>query len=253
MSGALEGLGRGLVEDENLLKTTLQDAGIGAILGTTGGAVGGKIAHNKRKANLDELLDKRKDWGIAFTKQSGKPTEAINKLLEQKQGFVPKAAKKSGIGDIDFVWGDSSKGLQHIIERRNSEGVEGQQFVKDLPEFLKKSKVYNKKEHVDRKYIGDAQKEASIKTDYNKKPRNWLVSSYNLKKIAPLQDLPGGRALEQTYASGQQISPLDLTKVLPNIIPPSQANLNPSEQSVQAPITFVEWLEELKRKRRNKF
>ena len=38
-----------------------------------------------------------------------------------------------------------------------------------------------------------------------------------------------------------------------NIIPPSQVNLNPREQSVQAPMSFVEWLEEQKRKRRNKF
>ena len=65
-------------------------------------------------------------------------------------------------------------------------------------------------------------------TDYNKKPRNWLVSSYNLKEEAPLQDLPGGRALEQTYASGQQISPPDLTKVPHNIVTNSNSNLNPS-------------------------
>lgn len=49
------------------------------------------MSHDIRKKNLDELVDKRKDWGIAFAKQTGKPKEAIDKLLEQKQGFVPKA------------------------------------------------------------------------------------------------------------------------------------------------------------------
>ena len=248
--GGLEGAVRGSLEDENVAKTIAQDTLIGALGGATLGTVLGRNAHVKRKKNLDELLDKRKDWGIAFTKQSGKPAEAIEKLLEQKQGFVPKATKKRGIGDIDFVWGDSGKGLRHVIERRNAEGIDGQQFVKELPDFLKNSKVYKKKEHIDRKYIGDNHKEASIKADYNKKPRNWLVSSYNLKDEAPLQDLPGGRALEQTYASGQQISPPDLTKVPHSIITNSNSNLNPSQPSIQKPLSHNEWLEELKRRRK---
>ena len=65
-----------------------------------------------------------------------------------------------------------------------------------------------------------------------------------------MQDLPGGRALEQTYASGQQISPLDLPKVSHNIIPSSQTNLNPSHQAIKAPLSYDERLEELKRKRK---
>ena len=65
------------------METAVQDSGAGLVLGAAGGAVGGEIAHIKRKKNLDELIDKRKDWGIAFTKQSGKPKEAIDKLLEQ--------------------------------------------------------------------------------------------------------------------------------------------------------------------------
>ena len=163
---------------------------------------------------------------------------------------MPKAAKKRGIGDIDFVWGDKNKGLQHIIERRNSEGVDGEQFIKDIPDFIKNSKVYNKKEHLDRQYIGNAKKEAAIKTNWNKKARNWLVSSYNLKQKTPSQDLSGVRALEQTYADGQQISPSDLRRNPSNIIQPSPNNLNPSQKAIQKPISHNEWLEELKRKRK---
>ena len=104
----------------------------------------------------------------------------------------------------------------------------------------------------------------SIKVDYNKKPRKWLVSSYNLKKETPSQDLPGVRALEQTYASGQQISPPDLMKTPYNIIQPPQNNLNPSSvntqtnlgqnlnqnNSIKPPKSNWEWLEWLKRKRK---
>ena len=61
-----------------------------------------------------------------------------------KPDLFTKATNKEGIGDIDFVWGDKSKGLQHIIERRNSEGIDGIQFVRDLPNFMNSSKVYKK-------------------------------------------------------------------------------------------------------------
>ena len=110
--------------------------------------------------------------------------------------------------------------------------------------------AYSKKGHPGRYYLGEKNKEAAIRTDYNKKPRNWLVSSYKLKDEAPLQDLPGGRALEQTYASGQQISPPDLTKVPHNIITNSKSNLNLSQQSIQKPLSHNEWLEELRRRRK---
>jgi len=213
--------------------------------------VGGTVAHKKRTANLKDLLDKRNDWGIAFTKQSGKPEEAIEKLLEQKQGFVPKATTKKGIGDIDFVWGDKGKGLQHIIERRNNEGLNGENFVREIPQVIEKSKVYNKTSHLDRKYIGDQKREIAVKTEWNKKPRNWIVSSYNLEKV-PSQALPGGRALEQTYANGQQISPLDLGRTPNNIIKPFIQNHNPSQSSIQKPLSHEAWLEELKRKRKKR-
>ena len=77
-----------------------------------------------------------------------------------------------------------------------------------------------------------------------------LRTSYNLDKETPLQDLPGGRALEQTYASGQQISPPDLTKVPHNLITNSNSDLNPSRQSMQKPMSHNEWLEELRRRRK---
>ena len=49
LSGAVEGFGRGLIEDENPLKTAAQDSVAGLVLGGAGGAVGGEIAHIKRK------------------------------------------------------------------------------------------------------------------------------------------------------------------------------------------------------------
>ena len=125
LSGAVEGLGRGSRDDENPLKTTAQGTMIGGVAGSALGKVAGDaVAKTPKIKELDDVLDKRKDWGIPFRKQSGKPKEAIEKLLEQKQGFVPKATSKEGVGDIDFVWGKQDYetgqgyGFEHIIDGR---------------------------------------------------------------------------------------------------------------------------------------
>ena len=83
-SGALFGTGRGLIEDKNPLITALQDAGLGMFAGGGIGAINGKILLNNHLKQLNEILDKRKDWGIAFQKASGNPEKAINTLLEHK-------------------------------------------------------------------------------------------------------------------------------------------------------------------------
>lgn len=259
VSGAIEGLGHGLLEDENLLKTTAQGSVLGGVTGTALGKIAGEaVAKTPKIKDLDELLDKRNDWGIAYTKQSGKPEEAIEKLLEQKQGFVPKATSKDGIGDIDFVWGKhespsgtkkkgSGVGIKHILERRNEQGYDGKNFVKDLPVALDGGNVYTKQNHPGRYYIGDGSKEAVIRTDYDGKKRHWLGSAYYLE--APSQASTGFRTYDRTTAD-KQFFPLSDLRRNSNIISPSQTNLNPTHQAIKTPMSFDEWLEELKRKRK---
>jgi len=85
-----------------------------------------------------------------------------------------------------------------------------------------------------------------------------LQAAYNLNKETPSQALPGGRALEQTYASGQQISPPDLTKMLGDMVTHSSSKVNdktPETQSIQPappPESREDWLERLKRERRKR-
>lgn len=42
-----------------------------------------------------------------------------------------RAMFRTGMGWVDFVWGDSAKGLQHIIERRSAEGEDAQRMLVD--------------------------------------------------------------------------------------------------------------------------
>lgn len=124
-------------------------------------------------------------FGKAYTEYSGKPGEAIDKLLKEKSGHVPAAIHKEGIGDIDFVYGEAGEkgsgsgyGLAHIVRRRNEEGNDGNAFVKGLPEMIKNGKVYQKEGYEDRMYIGTQNEESAIRLTWDGKERNWLVSSY---------------------------------------------------------------------------
>ncbi len=85
--------------------------------------------------------------GTAYKEYSGKPQEAIEHLLDAKNGYVPAAAHKDGIGDIDFLWGEPKSnntkgyGFAHIIERREEQGIDGVSIIKQIPEIIKNGKV----------------------------------------------------------------------------------------------------------------
>ena len=127
------------------------------------------------------------EFGPAYTEYSHKPKEAITHLLSVKQGYVPNAITKDGIGDIDFVYGKGGKGgygLAHIIEQRDNQGVNGIEFVKTLPDIIKNGEVIEKETHPDRKYILSNNREVAIRLDYNGEKRNWIVTAYIKKELS---------------------------------------------------------------------
>jgi len=130
---------------------------------------------------------KQKVWGIPYRSASGNPEDAIDILYKNKQGFVPKAYQNGD--DIDFVWGKYTPpinpnekgggyGLAHIEGRRNEEGYDGEKFLRELPELLENGTKYYKEKHPGRFYIGNDDKEAAIRTTYDKNFWKWLTSAY---------------------------------------------------------------------------
>ena len=134
-------------------------------------------------------------FGKAYNEYSGKPKEAIEYLLKEKNGYVPNAIYKEGVGNIDIVWGEAGTGkggygLAHIIRRRNEEGYNGEEFVKQLPDIIEHGKIYSKiakidnkgryvrKNEEDRVYIGTRDKEIVIRLTWNDETHNWLLTGY---------------------------------------------------------------------------
>ncbi len=61
---------------------------------------------------------------------------AIDKLMNEKQGHIKGAFHRDDIGDIDLLWGNEYLGLKHIILQREKQGIDTQQFMKDLADVV---------------------------------------------------------------------------------------------------------------------
>ncbi len=66
------------------------------------------------KNNSEEEL--KSFLGEEFVGYKGR--DAIDKLMEERRGYIKDAFFRKEIGNIALVWGDDKKGLQHIIKRR---------------------------------------------------------------------------------------------------------------------------------------
>lgn len=181
------------------------------------------------KGNIGQQND---HFGPAYPAFKGKPHEAIEHLLKEKSGHVPGAFHKDGLGDIDLPYGKGGKdgyGLAHIIERREKSGLDGTQFVRELPKLVEEGRVEHRTSAPGRAYIVHEKMEAAIRLDWDDKARNWMVTAYPLKnKISGAQD--GCRTCVLTFDDRQSF-PLPYAGVRRSKIYPKCAEVNPSKCS----------------------
>lgn len=112
------------------------------------------------------------DFSPEYTEHSGRPQEAIDHLLDVKQGSVPEAMYKEGIGDIDFVYGKIGKegyGLAHIQEKHPA-------ILPHLVELIETGVISSPAK--DRKNILLFEGRAAIRLDWNGEKKIWLVTAY---------------------------------------------------------------------------
>ena len=110
---------------------------------------------------------------------------AIETLLKNKKGFVPKAFYKEGIGNIDLVWGRGGKkgyGLAHIIDQRNGNGLNGEEFARKLPEIIKNGAIERQANQPNIAFIRNDKDSALIKLVWDDSRRKWVVTAFRDKK-----------------------------------------------------------------------
>ncbi|WQZ21870.1 DUF3519 domain-containing protein [Helicobacter pylori] len=113
-------------------------------------------ANAEKLAKLQDAITPLKQFGKNYAEFVLKPKEALEKLLQEKNGQVAGAAFRDDLGGIDFVWGKDGKdgyGLAHILEKREKQytrlGLNAEQIkertdelVKSIPEVIENGMVF---------------------------------------------------------------------------------------------------------------
>ena len=94
------------------------------------------------RLEIETYLDIRPiaEFGTNYAEFYRDGAGAVKKLMAQKQGQVAGAFYREELGDIDLVWGDGTKGLRHILERRaavfEKQGLTKAQATQKALEFV---------------------------------------------------------------------------------------------------------------------
>ncbi|MCQ2646908.1 DUF3519 domain-containing protein, partial [Helicobacter pylori] len=106
-------------------------------------------ANAKKLLKLQHAITPLKEFGTNYPEFALKPKEALEKLLQEKNGQVAGAAFRDDLGGIDFVWGNKDYGLEHILEKRKKQykrlGLTNEQakertneLIKEIPNIIQK-------------------------------------------------------------------------------------------------------------------
>ncbi|RVY62924.1 DUF3519 domain-containing protein, partial [Helicobacter pylori] len=164
----------------------------------TQGVQSAKENITKQEEALQDAITPLKEFGTNYPEFALKPKEALEKLLQEKNGQVAGAAFREDLGGIDFVWGTPKTkesvgyGLAHVLERREQQALadglseaEAKEYalniVKSIPEVLEKGTKGT--DHLGRVFVDYGNKRVGLNNTWNNKDleNHWVISSYELR------------------------------------------------------------------------
>ncbi|MGN8447007.1 DUF3519 domain-containing protein, partial [Helicobacter pylori] len=145
---------------------------------------------SKKASDLQHAITPIKEFGTNYPEFALKPKEALEKLLQEKNGQVAGAAFREDLGGIDFVWGNKDYGLEHILKRREKQAknqglneTEAKEYalniVKSIPEIIDKGVKVDNSGRIAIEYNG-MRVGLNDKWDNQKLENKWVVSSYEI-------------------------------------------------------------------------
>ncbi|WQR79766.1 DUF3519 domain-containing protein [Helicobacter pylori] len=153
---------------------------------------------SKKASDLQHATTPLKEFGTNYPEFALKPKEALEKLLQERNGQVAGAAFRDDLGGIDFVWGTPKTkesvgyGLAHVLERREQQALadglseaEAKEYalniVKSIPEVLEKGT--KGMDHLGRVFVDYGNKRVGLNNTWNNKDleNHWVISSYELR------------------------------------------------------------------------
>ncbi|WRC05693.1 DUF3519 domain-containing protein [Helicobacter pylori] len=218
---------------------------------------------SKKASDLQHATTPLKEFGTNYPEFALKPKEALEKLLQEKNGQVAGAAYREDLGGIDFVWGTPKTkksvgyGLAHILERREQQALadglseaEAKEYalniVKSIPEVLEKGTKGT--DHLGRVFVDYGNKRVGLNNTWNNKDleNHWVISSYELRDttekpthfptsqaITKEKDIHSLNSVEPNPTPKPLNSQEDLLKNTENLneTTPNAKNLSPLEQA----------------------
>ncbi|WRB11174.1 DUF3519 domain-containing protein [Helicobacter pylori] len=200
---------------------------------------------SKKASDLQHAITPLKEFGTNYPEFALKPKEALEKLLQEKNGQVAGAAYRDDLGGIDFVWGTPKTkdsvgyGLVHIIERREqkalSDGLseaEAKEYalniVKSIPEVLEKGSKGT--DHLGRVFVDYGNKRVGLNNTWNNKEleNHWVISSYELRDTT---EKPTHFPTSQAITKEKDIHSLNSNENPTTNSATNQAPLSPLEQA----------------------
>ncbi|WQY87373.1 DUF3519 domain-containing protein [Helicobacter pylori] len=220
-------------------------------------------ANARKLLKLQRATTPLKEFGKNYPEFALKPKEALEKLLQERNGQVAGAAYREDLGGIDFVWGTPKTkesvgyGLAHIIERREQQALadglsetEAKEYalniVKSIPEVLEKGTKGT--DHLGRVFVDYGNKRVGLNNTWNNKDleNHWVISSYELRDttekpthfptsqaITKEKDIHSLNSVEPNNTPKPLTDQEDLLKTSENLNETTQEvkNLSPLEQA----------------------
>ena len=193
------------------------------------------LAEGQRKV---KALKNDDYFGRNYFKYAGKPKEAIDFLLKERNGQVKGAWERKDIGKIDIVYGNDNKGLKHIVKRHIEEQndfLSQDDMAEKISDILKngvlsktkKGRLLLEKDG----YIATLNKEIVYDENDDIKNKYWILTSYDNSKA--IKDklkksfdytLPGNSETDK----GQSLTVFSSESSL--LVPKDTTNLNIEQQ-----------------------
>ncbi|MFP6049163.1 DUF3519 domain-containing protein [Helicobacter pylori] len=182
-------------------------------------------ANAKKLLKLQHAITPLKEFGKNYPEFALKPKEALEKLLQEKNGQVACAAFRDDLGGIDFVWGKDGKdgyGLAHILEKREKQytrlGLNAEQIkertdelLKSIPEVIENGTLF--KDDLGRVSVELNNIRVGLKNtwDNNNLDNHFVVTSYERDEKV-LRELETKPPLSNDYKDNSNYSALNLNE-----------------------------------------
>ncbi|BDA08672.1 hypothetical protein OHP008_13070 [Helicobacter pylori] len=198
-------------------------------------------AKAEKLAKLQHAITPLKEFGTNYPEFALKPKEALEKLLQEKNGQVAGAAFREDLGGIDFVWGNKDYGLEHILEKRKKQykrlGLTNEQakertneLIKEIPNIIQKGLkeeykpgyaviILNNSKVVLSKFKGD-----------NELKNHYMITSFEADDKV-LRELETIATLSNDYRDGINYSTSNLNEPNPTTNGTKKQDLSPLEQA----------------------